>query len=962
MDSFLPDAIAAQPRSIWYKYVRTAEKWDRRMMEKWKTNMNNLLIFVGFTLPEAVFLVLTSIKVALFTTIVTAFILDVMSDLDEDTATTLLCILVEQSTANSTIEIPPPNPPSSTLTVSSLWLLSIMSSLAATTWAMLCLEWCAFLTDGVQAEDYEEMAEKRQRKFEAVKRWRMHLIVAAIPFFLQMSLFLFLTGLWLRLRDMNNQLGLIVGVPSLIIALSYVVVTLLPIFTDAPFSTSASEFIQPVVDGIRHLVELGRFIQPPPVFLWITGLLPAGGLFCILGSFSIRTCRLIALPKRIYRVVRRCIHTLWKAIALLPIVPTFGLDQNPFDELNKLKVGRSGQDRGIHLRALFWLMNTPLSEDEVKEILKEFRNRGNPEEPLDRTIIRLLVLSLSSVLEDNRIGDDERPIFNHCTTALAREMDRAFGDGEHNRRILFRNTMISEKLSPHFRLTPCGGDTPSRHSATGREEDYWTRAVPALWLCPSTETIRSVVDQLNLDIQSVKTPRLHRIVRGLHAATLACFNPDQSTLELIPDFNTWSWDPGSFDQTLDQALSGYLQALFVAFYNTLPRSDSPITTPSLVVDCLKVLDDQPERYTLKLHNALSFFVAVMRRSNPKVFEEGPSVTRALLTSAESYGKPENKGNTSRAEVLATRLRAIAYGPKPLVTMESRSLTILGDLHALLPDSIKTNEQCLEGFLDANAATLEATLAVDGRFTVFTWQRSPDYRTARNIWADSLFTHHASFDFVRRHKNYRLPYLYSLAIALSYTTEGRNWGLWKMVNLLMTNDEREEIAIERALDTNILVVTVLGFALCDQSEPVEEERMESFLKLLRNIVINGDGWRTRWKSVYLITDLVHLLSRMNGQYEGDGHMKALIDVASNSLEEEQIGRVPSDWKRKRKGLALCKLDTKVKALFNLRGETSEAVYEWSGRESIPYLSLYNPQRAPTKPVSNAVSWVASMFQR
>jgi len=921
--------------------------------------------FCRFNTTRGSILVLTPFKAALFTAIVTAFILDVMSDLDEDTATSLLRILVEQSTANSTIEIPSPSPPSSTLTVSSLWLLSIMSSLAATTWAMLCLEWCAFLTDGVQAEDYEEMAEKRQRKFEAVKRWRMHLIVAAIPFFLHMSLFLFLTGLWLRLRDVNDQLGLIVGVPSLIIALSYVVVTLLPLFTDAPFSTSASEFIQPVVDGIRRIVEFGRFIQPPPVFLWIAGLLPIGGFPAILTSaaFSLRTRRLIALPKRVYRVVRRCIHTLWKAIALLPILPTFGLDQNPFDELNKLKVGRSDRDRGIHLRALFWLMNTPLSEDEVKEILKEFRNRGNPEEPLDRTIIRLLVLSLSSVLEDNRISDDERPIFNHCTTALAREMDRAFGDGEHNRRILFRNTTISEKLSPHFRLTPCGDDTPSRHSATGREEDYWTRAVPALWLCPSTETIRGVVDQLNLDIQSVKVPCLHRIIRGLHAATLACFNPNQSTLELIPDFNAWSWDPSSFDQILDEALSGYLQALFVAFYNTLPRSDSPITTPSLVVDCLKVLDDQPERYTLKLHNALSFFVAVMWRSDPKVFEEGPSVARALLASADSYGKSESEDNPSCAEVLATRLRAIAYGPKPLVSMESRSLTILGDLHALLPDSIKTNQRCLEGFLDANAATLEAILAVDGRFTVFTWQRSPDYRTARNIWADSLFTHHASFDFVRQHPNYRLPYLYSLAIALSYTTEGRNRGLWKMADLFVTHDQ-EEIAIDRALDINTLVVTVLGFALSDQSEPVGEERMESFLQLLRDVVVTGidASRRTRWKSVYLITDLVYLLSRINDQYEGEGQTETLIGVASNLLDEEEIGRVPCDWERKRKGLTLCKLDAKVKGLVNLRGETNEAVYEWSGRESIPYLSLYNPRRTPTEPVSNAVSWVASMFQR
>lgn len=87
------------------------------------------------------FQVLTSMKAALFTAIVTAFVLDVMSDLDQT---------------------PQSNQPTSILTVNALWFMSIISSLAATTWAILCLEWCAFLTEGVQAEDYEEMAEKRQ--------------------------------------------------------------------------------------------------------------------------------------------------------------------------------------------------------------------------------------------------------------------------------------------------------------------------------------------------------------------------------------------------------------------------------------------------------------------------------------------------------------------------------------------------------------------------------------------------------------------------------------------------------------------------------------------------------------------------------------------------------------------------------------------------------------------------------
>ena len=475
--------------------------------------------FCGFTLQGTVFFVLTSMKAALFTAIVTAFVLDAMSDLDEDTATKLLRLLVEQSATNSVIEMPPSDPPSSILTVSSLWFLSIMSSLAATVWAMLCLEWCAFLTDGIQAEDYEEMAEKRQRRFEALKRWRMHLVVAAIPFFLHLSLFLFLAGLWLRVRDVNKQLGLIVGVPSLTMASSYVVVTLLPIFTNAPCSTSASELIQPVVDEIRRIFELCRFVRPPRVFPWIASLLPTKSSPWTLVSFRIspyiphlKTRRLIAFLKLVHGVIEIFAGVSWKTITLLPIIPTFGSDRNPFNELRKLKVGRSGRDKGIHLRALFWLMNTPLSKDEVKEILREFRNRGNAAgEPLDRTMIRLLVLSLSSILENDDISEDEQPIFDHCTTVLVDEMDRAFGNGEYNQRILLRNTMVFENLSPHFRLTPSSQDTPSTQPTTSRWEDYWPRAIPALWLCPSQETVGGVVDRLDSDVQLMEAPHLQRI-------------------------------------------------------------------------------------------------------------------------------------------------------------------------------------------------------------------------------------------------------------------------------------------------------------------------------------------------------------------------------------------------------------------------------------------------------------------
>ena len=87
----------------------------------------------------------------------------------------------------------------------------------------------------------------------------------------------------------------------------------------------------------------------------------------------------------------------------------------------------SDRDKEVHQRALFWLMNSPLTQSEVEEVLKEFidvRGLGNAEEPLDRGIVKLLVLSLSSVLENGRITEDEQPIFDHCTRFLTEEMGR----------------------------------------------------------------------------------------------------------------------------------------------------------------------------------------------------------------------------------------------------------------------------------------------------------------------------------------------------------------------------------------------------------------------------------------------------------------------------------------------------------------------------------------------------------
>ena len=885
--------------------------------------------FRGFALQKAVFPILTSSKATLFTAIVTAFVLDALPDLEK---------------------IPPSKPPSSIRTVCSLWFLSITSSLAATTWAILCLEWCASLTEGVEAEDYQEMAGKIHQKFEAMEGWKMRFIVAGIPLSLHVSLFLFLAGFWLRLRDIDEQFGLIVGVPSLIIALSYVVVTLLPTFTNAPFLTSVSEIIQPLVNGIGYIIKFPRFARLPLPLTWISSilpvLLPTARLLATLRSLVHRFTNWARRAKTVkphsFPTLRSWVHrfTNWARRAYKSVKPYLDLffpkvvsDANPFDEVNRLQIGPSKLDRKIYLRALLWLMKTPLSRDDVKEILVEFKNRGGTGgEPLDHTTTRLLVLSLPSVLDD----ENWPQVFDYCTEALAAEMERAFTSEGHNQGAIFRRSAIREKLLPHFRLVFPENDG-SQSRTTCPVGDYWQRAIQALWICPSKETIREVVAQLDPTTCLIETPILLRIIRGLHAATLVCF--DEPPLKEIPDFSLWSWCPSLSDPDLDTALSSFLQALFASLYTTLDRSSNPVTIPSLVTHCLREPDDNWERYPLRLHTALSFFVAVVWRSDPCAFGNGSLVADALLLSAEFHMKKDGD-DPRRSKVLVTRLYGIAYGPKPLIPGQIRSLTRLRNLSTGHPKSTDDG-QLFTMFLDAYAATLEATLATDGRFTMLVWLSSPDSGAARTIHTDPLFAGDSSIQFVLKYPKCRLPYLYSLAIALTYTAEERNQEFWRVADLFVTREEKErdKITPNRALDTNILVVAVLKFVVLNQPEMRPGPR-EGLIGRLENIVLEGTNWRTHWKSIYLAASLAFLLSQMDVQSVVP---QFLIDKANEAFEQVKHEQVPSDWRRKRKGLKLCNLKAEVKSLANTAGEKNEEVYEWSSQENVPCLALYNPRR-------------------
>jgi len=952
------------------------------------------------------------LQAALFTAIVTAFALDALSSLNEDTSTQLLRILVKQATAGQDIDIPQPSIPSFIVTVSSLWLLSIMSSLAATTWAILSLEWFAFLTGGVDAEDHEEMAEKRQRRFEAIKRWKVHIVVASIPFFLHISLFLFLAGLWLRLRGVNRQLELVVGIPSLVIGLSYVILTLLPMFTEAPFFTSVSEMITPLVREFRYLLRLRRFLHAPPIFTWMSrSLASISSKFfpksayrkCLHLLRRIAATLLIYSVGWIYRFIGPLAYSTSAAVTMVlrATLPVFLPGGDPFNELNRFQIGPSDLDRGVHQRALLWLMNTPLDQSEVKEVLKELanlRNLENTEKPLDRAVVKLLVSSLSSVLENGRITEDERPVFDHCTILLTAEMSRIFRANNYDPRILVRNTVISNGLKGHVYF-----DTSAQPSRTQRDayDEYWNKVVRLLWLSPSEEQIQDITERLESSVRSMRPSLLQRVVCGLHAATLTSLeaNKHQSILQFpLPDFSQWHLSedrlttdhkrniddklaidnkPADDDWStekrlyLDRELSAFLQNLLVKFHEAAQpvgqKHQSPTTIPSFIVACIKLLDRYPQRdVSLRFHNTLRLFITTTWRNDPDVFDLVPSVAQALVVSINDFVTDSTQDTPDWSKRIAIRLHTIANGPKYLTSRQYIPSETIANLYR---DSVKNNPECLSGFIHATAAVLEAVLSGESRPGVRDLQYDVSRRVVRSTVAPSYFTDRHAFDLSNGRPDHRLPYLYSLAIALSREIKGTGRDPLEVLDFLRPSGEKQANAdIERNLDTGILVVNVLGRALSRQPEPAELrthlDAITQALEPLRRIIEDrgAHSWRTRWKAIYLLADLRNVLPQALTDFAG---LESLINGTSDAVRtyiSEQLPDEPApcDWKMKRDGLALCGLEEVVRELAR-RSEADEGVYTWCEPGSIPYLSLY-PQRVRYDTTSQAPYRLLEKLQR
>ncbi|KAJ7608917.1 hypothetical protein DFH06DRAFT_1485948 [Mycena polygramma] len=240
------DAAAAP---MWAVYVSEAEKYDRSLVESWKSDMEGMLIFAG-----------------LFSASLTAFLIESYKTLTPDSGDAMAIALTQISlqlaaSANGTIyHVPPPTPftpPATSLICNILWFISLGLSLTCALIATLLEQWAR---DFLHRANMRSAPVIRARVFSflyyGLKRFRMHTVVEIIPLLLHASLLLFFMGLVAFLIPVNIVMTIVVGTILLTVTAVYSLLTLLPLLhLDCPYRTPLSSGFWRLRQKLRRTLD-----------------------------------------------------------------------------------------------------------------------------------------------------------------------------------------------------------------------------------------------------------------------------------------------------------------------------------------------------------------------------------------------------------------------------------------------------------------------------------------------------------------------------------------------------------------------------------------------------------------------------------------------------------------------------------------------------------------------------------
>ncbi|KAF7368669.1 hypothetical protein MVEN_00191200 [Mycena venus] len=220
---------------LWAIYVAEAEKYDKRLVESWKGDMDGLLIFSG-----------------LFSASLTAFLVESYTTLQPDPGVTNAALLTQISrqlagSLNGTtipFEEPLPfHPTTAALVCNILWFLSLVLSLTCALLATMVEQWAR---EFIHKSELRPSPARRVRihsfLYLGLQKFGMYAIVDVIPLLLHASLIIFFVGLIFFLLPVNPLLMRLMSLVLAIFVVLYVTLTALPvIYLESPYQTPLSK-------------------------------------------------------------------------------------------------------------------------------------------------------------------------------------------------------------------------------------------------------------------------------------------------------------------------------------------------------------------------------------------------------------------------------------------------------------------------------------------------------------------------------------------------------------------------------------------------------------------------------------------------------------------------------------------------------------------------------------------------
>ncbi|KAI0058992.1 hypothetical protein BV25DRAFT_1901867 [Artomyces pyxidatus] len=191
---------------LWSVYVGEAENHDKALIETWKDDMDNIIIFAG-----------------LYSASLTAFLVESYQNLQPSPATQSVVLMqqslnvlitISQQLATNGSQVPAAqsanypfptfSPSLSNVRVNVFWFMSLVFSLTAALAATIVQAWVRDYMHVFQRYNHSlKRARIRQFLYEGAEGWYMNVIVDGIPALIHISLFLFFVGLSDFLFDIN---------------------------------------------------------------------------------------------------------------------------------------------------------------------------------------------------------------------------------------------------------------------------------------------------------------------------------------------------------------------------------------------------------------------------------------------------------------------------------------------------------------------------------------------------------------------------------------------------------------------------------------------------------------------------------------------------------------------------------------------------------------------------------------